>query len=190
MEGMSDSSQAKGYYDVDTNAIHMQDPNNKAVGFHELTHASGFDIKVGEELGSQRYNPDKGEYEDYGIAKRKIKGKDEKGGDQYEEYGILGNPYKQEGKNIDSVYQKYFKDPTEKYGNLNELRVNLGLKPGQKIDEETLRKLVKEKQLHNENFFRTFSDKNIIEALNTVAFQGQGSNNDYDNYRSNRIMNA
>ncbi len=169
IDGNMEINDAKGYYDINNNAIHMQDPNDKAVGFHELTHASGFDIKVGDELGAQRYNPEKSSYENYGI---------------------LGNPFDQKEKNVDSGLKRYFKDPTEKYGNLNELRVNLGLKPGQKINAETLKKLVKEKGLENENFFKTFDNDRIIEALNTVAFQGQGNNNDYNNYRSGRTMNA
>ena len=178
---------AKAFYDNEANSIHMTDMNDYATGFHELTHASGFDMKVGDELGYQTYDGSK--FEDTGNSVRFVP-EGEDGNLVAEKYGVLGNPYKQEGKNDLDIYKQYYKEPSEKYGNLNELRMRLGLKPGQKITVEELKKLVKEKGLENENFYRVFEDKNIVNSMNTVAFQGQGNNNDYDNYRSNRMMNA
>ena len=48
-------------------------------------------------------------------------------------------------------------------------RKNLGLKPGQKVTKEQLTKMVKDKGLENEIFYRAFDDANIANAINKVA---------------------
>lgn len=75
----------------------------------------------------------------------------------------------------------YMKRPEEVYGNFHELRMQLGLKPGQKVDASFLQKTIDEKKINN-NFWNYYSgsiDKNgnrdpkevekIAKAINTVA---------------------
>jgi len=96
---------------------------------------------------------------------------------------ILGNPFDQEGrsfmKKVSPETVRYLKKPHEAYGNFAEFREKLGLKPGEQIDEKELKKRVKDKKLEAENFYRVFNDKNITEALNKIAYQGESQNNEY-----------
>jgi hypothetical protein len=73
--------------------------------------------------------------------------------------------------------------PHEAYGNFNEFRESLGMKPGEQIDKARLKKLVKEKGLGMENFYRAYNDDKIVEALNTIAFQDNNNNNNNQEYR-------
>ena len=75
----------------------------------------------------------------------------------------------------------YMKKPHEAYGNFSEFREKIGLKPGEQITEEELKKRAKDKGLTNENFYRSFNNKNITKALNTVAYQS--IDNDINNYK-------
>ena len=99
---------------------------------------------------------------------------------------ILGNAFHQKDKTFLKKNSpgtlEYLNRPHEAYGNFAEFRGSLGLKPGEQIDIDKLRKLVKEKGLGMDNFYRAYDNDKIIEALNTVAYQEDNKNN-FDNYR-------
>lgn len=80
-------------------------------------------------------------------------------------------------KSTSNSAKEYLSIPEEAYGNFHEFRVNLGLKPGQNVDRETLRKLVKDKGLQNENFYNTFEDDKIVDAINKIAYTGNNNAN-------------
>lgn len=82
-------------------------------------------------------------------------------------------------KSTSNSIRDYMSIPSEAYGNFHEFRVKLGLEPGQQINRDQLRKLVKEKNLGQENFYNTFEDDNIVNAINTIAYN---NNNDITNY--------
>lgn len=82
---------------------------------------------------------------------------------------ILGNPFQQEGKSAFNKIKRYMQKPYEAYGNFAEFREKIGLKPGEQITEQELKKRVKAKNLSEENFYKVYNDKKIVEALNTVA---------------------
>ena len=100
---------------------------------------------------------------------------------------ILGNAFHQEGKSFlkknSPETLNYLNQPHEAYGNFNEFRESLGMKPGEQIDKARLKKLVKEKGLGMENFYRAYNDDKIVEALNTIAFQDNNNNNNNQEYR-------
>lgn len=81
---------------------------------------------------------------------------------------ILGKP-----TNVFRNEKAYIGRPTEAYGNFHEFRTNLGLKPGQKIDEATLKKLTKKKGLDQERFYRAYSPDKIAKAINTIAYNDE-----------------
>ena len=87
----------------------------------------------------------------------------------------LGDSRLQEGrsflKSTSPGTLKYLNQPHEAYGNFVEFREKIGLKPGEKIDEKELARRVKESGAEMENFYRAFNDKNIVKALNTIAYQ-------------------
>lgn len=87
---------------------------------------------------------------------------------------ILGNP-----TNVFREEKAYIGRPTEAYGNFHEFRTNLGLKPGQKIDEATLKKLTKKKGLDQERFYRAYSPDKITKAINTIAYNNDDDNTTY-----------
>ncbi len=91
---------------------------------------------------------------------------------------VLGNPNNQKKNYLEGV-RDYLSQPQEAYGNFHQMRIELGLKPGQKVDVPTLQKLIKEKKLDNSNFYKTFDDDKIVKAINTIA-----STNKTDNYNS------
>ncbi len=91
---------------------------------------------------------------------------------------ILGNTFQQEG-GMSNAYvgiKRYLNQPHEAYGNFVEFREKLGLKPGEQLTEEELRKRAKAKGLSMENFYRAFDKSKITEALNTIAYQGRQDN--------------
>lgn len=97
---------------------------------------------------------------------------------------ILGNSFDQKGrgllKRFDKSILRYLNQPHEAYGNFSEFREKIGFKPGEKIDVEELKKRVKKTGAGMENFYRAFSDENIVNALNTIAYQDSGeTNNEY-----------
>ena len=69
--------------------------------------------------------------------------------------------------------------PHEAYGNFVEFREKIGLKPGEQITVEELKKRVKKAGATMENFYRAFNDENIVKALNTIAYQENNNNDDY-----------
>lgn len=93
----------------------------------------------------------------------------------------LGNPFEQKTRHFLKKYSpntlRYLNRPHEAYGNFVEFREQLGLKPGEQIDEKRLKRLVKKKKLDTENFYRAFDDKNIVKALNTIAQTDNRQNN-------------
>lgn len=81
----------------------------------------------------------------------------------------------------------YMKRPEEVYGNFHELRMELGLKPGQKVDVDSLQKAVKDKNINN-NFWNHYSGSldekgnrdpkevaKIVKAINTIAYNSKKS---------------
>ena len=97
---------------------------------------------------------------------------------------VLGNAFNQEGmeymKKNDPKVVEYMNQPHEAYGNFNEFREKLGVKPGQQLTKEKLKNLVKAKGLEMENFYRVFNDDNIVKALNTIAHQDKKSSNNQE----------
>lgn len=87
----------------------------------------------------------------------------------------------------------YMSRPEEVYGNFHEMRLNLGLKPGEKVDTESLKRRVKETNIPN-NFWQNFSQNpqtgqedderinKIVKAVNTVAQTNGGTNTLNKNY--------
>ena len=89
---------------------------------------------------------------------------------------VLGNPFKQNKKNNWTNIKKYMSMGHESYANFAEFREKIGLKPGEQIDKKQLKLIIdKNKDLKNDNFYKTFDDDKIIEALNTVASTSENS---------------
>lgn len=84
---------------------------------------------------------------------------------------ILGNPHAQDEKKGNLLSRRYLGMDHEAYGNFHEFRLRLGLKPGEKISKEELKKRVEEKGLSNEHFYKVYDDDKIIEAIDKVALQ-------------------
>lgn len=95
---------------------------------------------------------------------------------------ILGNPFQQETRSFMKKQSpdtlRYLRKPHEAYGNFSEFREKLELKPGEQIDAKELNKRIKAKGLSNENFIRVFDDDKVVEALNTIAYQGNKTSAD------------
>ena len=128
---------------------------SKAVGGHELTHSTGFDMA----------------------------------GDPYLRSILEINP-----KNKDRV-RNYNTSPGELYANFHELRLHLGMEPGEQWDSEKLNKRLEERgSIDQSNFLNNFTEESLIEALNKVAdvdkndngkikfdvLKSQGQNNNYE----------
>tara|TARA_R110000803_G_C11934979_1_gene315850 strand:+ start:111 stop:1103 length:993 start_codon:yes stop_codon:yes gene_type:complete len=62
----------------------------------------------------------------------------------------------------------YLNKPGETYGNFAGFREELGMKPGEQIDEARMRKIIKEKKIES-NFSNVYDDDKIVKALNTIA---------------------
>ena len=92
--------------------------------------------------------------------------------------------YRALGKSLPEKYHSglnYMDRPEEVYGNFHEMRLQMGLKPGQKIDYKTLNDKMGNDKIPN-NFWRSFSAdpktgkpdpnriKKIVKAINTVAY--------------------
>jgi len=75
--------------------------------------------------------------------------------------------------------REYLEHPEESYGNFHMFRQNLGLKPGQKINEDQLKKLVEEKGLDEEIFYKAYDDDKIVKAINTIADISKDQGNVY-----------
>jgi hypothetical protein len=133
---------SKASVDRDNNIINIgaQFNNEPGIETHERVHSSMFDAAQGDNL-----------------------------------MNVLGNPFQQEGRSMlkgSSLGRETIgnlKKPHEAYGNFAEFREKLGLKPGEQLTEEELKKRVKAKKLSNENFYKVYNDKNITKALNTIA---------------------
>lgn len=86
---------------------------------------------------------------------------------------VLGNPFEQKSKTflkrMSPETLRYLNRPYEAYGNFSEFREQIGLKPGEQIDANELRKRVKSKGLQLENFYQAWDDDKIVKALNTIA---------------------
>jgi hypothetical protein len=90
----------------------------------------------------------------------------------------MGSPYKQKGNKFSgkgyakddiSSMKGYMNKAEEAYGNFHGYRIDLDLKPGEKVTKEQLIKRTKDKGLENSNFYQTFDDDNIVKAINTIA---------------------
>ena len=96
---------------------------------------------------------------------------------------LLGNTFQQKEKKslsqMSPEVARYLNMPFETYGNFVEFREKIGLKPGEQINVEELRKRIKNKKLSSENFIRAFDDDKVVEALNTIA---STDNNNTDSY--------
>jgi len=88
---------------------------------------------------------------------------------------ILGDPHAQT-KNTFNRVKDYLARPEESYGNFHEFRLNLGLKPGQTINEQQLEKLVEEKGQYQNMFYNTYDNAKIVKAINTIASNDSASN--------------
>lgn len=78
---------------------------------------------------------------------------------------VVGKP-----KNVFRDVKEYLSRPGEAYSKFSELRINLGLKPGQKIkDANQLKKMAEKKGLDYDMFFQAFDKEKIKDAINTIA---------------------
>jgi hypothetical protein len=64
--------------------------------------------------------------------------------------------------------RRYLNKPGETYGNFAGFRQELGMKPGEQIDEKRMRQIMKDKKIES-NFSNTYDDTKIVKALNTMA---------------------
>ena len=64
--------------------------------------------------------------------------------------------------------RRYLNKPGETYGNFAGFRQELGMKPGEQIDEKRMRQIMKDKKIES-NFSNTYDDAKIVKALNTMA---------------------
>lgn len=97
-------------------------------------------------------------------------------------------------KNINKV-ASYNRSPGELYANFHELRLHLGMKPGEQWDSEKLNKRLEERGKYDQyDFLQNFTEESLIEALNKVAkvdendngkikfdaLKSRGQNNNYE----------
>lgn len=77
--------------------------------------------------------------------------------------------------------KEYLSKPGEAYAKFSELRINLGLKPGQKIkDAKQLKEMAKKKGLEYDMFLQSFDADKIKDAINTIASsEGKKANKNY-----------
>jgi hypothetical protein len=66
--------------------------------------------------------------------------------------------------------KNYNTSPGELYANFHELRLHLGMEPGEQWDSEKLRKRLEERgRTDQQDFLNNFTEESLIKALNTVA---------------------
>lgn len=149
-----DQDNAKAAYYDGINKIAYKKGVGKGTVEHEIAHASGVDSVLGpalmKALGGNPY--------------------------QQKQNKTAGKGYMKE--DISSIKQ-YLTKPEEAYGNFHNFRVDLGLKPGEKVDKATLLKKVKEKKLEDSNFYQMFDDENIVKAINTIAYNNKKDTSSY-----------
>ena len=109
------------------------------------------------------------------------------------------DPYLRSKLEINPDYKdrtrNYNTSPGELYANFHELRLHLGMKPGEQWDSEKLNKRLEERgEYHQQDFINDFTEESLIEALNTVAgidkkdngklkfdiLKSKGQNNNYE----------
>lgn len=144
---------SKASYDHREHVVHMgkEHADDTNVETHERVHASAFDAAQGRNL-----------------------------------VDVLGNSFQQgESRGFLKKFApdvlRYLNMPHEAYGNFVEFREKIGLKPGEQITVEELKKRVKKSGASMENFYRGFNDENIVKALNTIAYQE--NDNDLNKYK-------
>jgi hypothetical protein len=98
---------------------------------------------------------------------------------------ILGNAWHQNDKNYFRDIKDYMNQPHEAYGNFAEFREEIKLKPGEKIDAKELERRVKKGKLQNSNFYNTYDNEKIVEALNTIASNDSTSSSPWTNKHTN-----
>lgn len=142
---------SKASYDHNGHIIHIgeEHADDANVETHERVHASAFDAAQGLNL-----------------------------------VDVLGNSFQQGEtrtflKNMAPDVLRYLNMPHEAYGNFVEFREKIGLKPGEQITVDELKRRVKKAGATMENFYRAFNDENIVKALNTIAYQENNNNDDY-----------
>ena len=91
---------------------------------------------------------------------------------------VLGDAFNQKKKPKSGSYiprktKTYLNRDGEAYGNFAQFRKKLGLKPGEQTDVKSMKKIMKEKKIETD-FSNVYDDDKIVEALNTVAYQGNG----------------
>ena len=140
------------YTDDEGNRRIMYDDNtSKNSMFHEYTHAGNLDLLLGNSLKK-----------------------------------VIGSPFEQKGHWDDTsqgwipedarIWNKhYISQPFEAYGNFAAFRKEMGIKPGEQITPQQVEKLVKQKKLQNHPFYKNFDTKNIVKALNTVAYNSNNN---------------
>lgn len=102
---------------------------------------------------------------------------------------VLGDPNKQKTKNTSAKNKKYLSRPEESYGNFHQFRMELGLKPGEKVDATKLKKLVDEKKRGSNMFYQAYDDDKIVKAINTIASTNNTSDTTYAAHGA-EIMNT
>tara|TARA_R100000541_G_scaffold15571_1_gene24913 strand:+ start:329 stop:1711 length:1383 start_codon:yes stop_codon:yes gene_type:complete len=132
-----------------TGKIQMGKDVGEPVHNHEYSHISGFDVTQGKylkKLVGSAYNQRKNNPEWLETPQKSI-------------FHPVNNPDTTEYMNRDH----------ELYGNFVEFREELGLKPGEQIDMETLKRMVEEKNLYSDHFYKFVAPKNALNALNKVG---------------------
>jgi hypothetical protein len=135
-----------------TGKIQMGKDVGEAVHNHEYAHISGFDVTQGKylkQLVGSAYQQRKNNPEWIKTPKTSL-------------FHPLNDPETTEYINRDH----------EMYGNFVQFREGLGLKPGEQIDMETLKRKVEEKNLYSDDFYKFYAPKNVLNALNKVGDAG------------------
>lgn len=124
---------------------------HKPTETHERVHVAGWDEELGKKL-------------------------QEKLGSAYDQ-----TPYqKRKNSLVPQSVRSYLNQTHETYGNFADFREQLGIKPGEQIDVKRMNKIMKEKKIKT-NFSDVYADDKIVEALNTIAYQG-GNKNENGHY--------
>ena len=135
-----------------TGKIQMGKDIGEPVHNHEYSHISGFDVTQGKYLKKLVGSV-------YNQRKNNPEWLDPTATPQTSMFHPVNDPETTE----------YINRNHEMYGNFVEFREELGLKPGEQIDMETLKRMVEEKNLYSDDFYRYIAPKNALNALNKVG---------------------
>ncbi len=86
----------------------------------------------------------------------------------------------------------YFTQYGELYNNFHQFRRALNMEPGEQFDKEKLEKRIKENNLEQTEFYRTFDQDSLIDALNTVASNNKKNpgKTKFDELKMNKLFES